>query len=391
MGLARLESSEVEKFRSLEDKIIKNFMDTITLNLGERSYPVYIGPYILSRVGECLSNYELSKKIAIVSNPAVWKFYGTKITKSLKSAGFSTVKIIIPDGERYKNLKTVEKIYTEMLKAGIDRGGCVVALGGGVIGDIAGFVSATYMRGIKYIQVPTTLLAQVDASIGGKTGVDHKLGKNLIGAFHQPLFVLSDIETLRTLPEREYKAGLAEVIKYGVIKDAELFEFMDKESKRVLDREEGALTYIVRRCSEIKAEVVERDEREETGIRSILNFGHTIGHAIESATKYRKYLHGEAVAMGMVVEAGISDNLTGFKFNFRIKNAISKYFNNEVIKGARITDIINCIQHDKKKIGDYIKLFVIRNIGDLEIQNIKVKEMKKFLLKEVKHNDKTLN
>lgn len=357
-------------------------MEKVNLNLGERSYPVFIGEELFSKMDVLLSNYELSKKIAIISNPTVWKFYGKQVVTSLRTAGFLPVKILIPDGEKYKNLNTVEKIYTQMLKAGIDRKGCVVAVGGGVIGDIAGFVAATYMRGIKLVQVPTTLLAQVDASIGGKTGVDHKLGKNLIGAFHQPLFVLSDIDTLRTLPEREFRAGLAEVIKYGIIMDAELFDFMEKEREKVLAREKDALIFIVKRCSEIKAEIVEKDEREETGLRSILNFGHTIGHAIEAATKYRRYLHGEAVAMGMVVEAKVSDRLTGVNNYQRISGLIYRYFN---IREHKISakSIINYIKHDKKTFQKWIKIFLIKNIGAVMIHEIEIKKLRKLIKLEV--------
>jgi 3-dehydroquinate synthase len=366
--------------RGYDFTVVKDIkMIKVDVNLGEKSYPIFIGTDILGKVGEFLNNYELSRKIAVISNPVVWKLYGAGVIKSLKSSGFSPVKIIIPDGEKYKNLKTVEKIYTEMLKAGIDRKGSVVALGGGVIGDIAGFVSATYMRGIKFVQVPTTLLAQVDASIGGKTGVDHKLGKNLIGAFHQPLFVLSDVSLLKTLPEREYRAGLAEVIKYGVIKDAQLFEFMEKEKERVLARDHEALFYIVKRCSEIKAEIVEKDEREETGLRSILNFGHTVGHAIEAATGYRKFLHGEAVAMGMVVETALSDYLTGKKFSSQISNLINSYHN---IKFSYVDrGILSFIRYDKKLYGDKVKFFKVESIGNIAIDTINIRDLKAIISK----------
>lgn len=371
-----------ESMRQVGNDLQENvtLMNTVKVNLGERSYQIYIEKEILNDVGRFLMNFELSRKIAVISNPIVWKFYGAKLTKGLKSSGFLPVKIIIPDGERYKNLRTVEKIYTEMLKAGIDRKGCVIALGGGVIGDIAGFVSATYMRGIKFVQVPTTLLAQVDASIGGKTGVDHKLGKNLIGAFHQPIFVLSDISTLKTLPEREYRTGLAEVIKYGIIRDAGLFEFMEKERERVFARDKSALTYIVTRSSEIKAEVVEKDEREETGLRSILNFGHTIGHAIEAATGYRKYLHGEAVAMGMLLEGELSDRIQNAYVCSRIKRVIDKYFDYLNLTKLNYKNISNHIIYDKKKTGDFIKAVLIKNIGNVEVRPVDIKVLKKFII-----------
>jgi len=369
MGLAWLKNYKVEE--------LENYMDTIRVNLGERAYPVYVGSNNLGSIGGLLSNFELSRRIAVISNPVVWKYYGAKVIKSLKSSGFTPVKIIIPDGENYKNLKTVEKIYTGMLKAGIDRKGAIIALGGGVVGDIAGFVAATYMRGINYVQVPTTLLAQVDASIGGKTGVDHKLGKNLIGAFWQPLFVLADIDTLKTLPEREYRAGLAEVIKYGVIRDAGLFEFLEGKRELVLLRDLASLEYIVKRCAEIKARIVEMDEREVTGIRSILNFGHTIGHAIESATGYKKFLHGEAVAIGMVVETGISDFMTRRNFKDRIKDLINSYF--KKFPEIEVRKISRYIGFDKKKSSNFIKVFIVNDIGSVEMEDRDINTFKKLI------------
>lgn len=388
MGMAayKIQKSEGGVVRRGDIKMnyyIRNtIMNTIRVNLGERSYPIYVGTNILNKTGEFLSNFELTRKIAVLSNPTIWRFYGKQIVGSLRTAGFLPVKILIPDGEKYKNLKTVEKIYTQMLKTGIDRKGCVVALGGGVIGDIAGFVAATYMRGIKFVQVPTTLLAQVDASIGGKTGIDHKLGKNLIGAFHQPLFVLSDILTLRTLPEREFRAGFAEVIKYGIIRDAELFNFMEKEKDRILARNCEALAFIVRRCSEIKAEVVSKDEREETGLRSILNFGHTVGHAIESATGYKKYLHGEAVAMGIVIETKMSDYLTGVNNYQKISELIYGYFNIKECK-ILVTNIFDYIKLDKKTFQEWIKVILIKNIGSVMIDKIEIKKLRKLIKLEV--------
>ncbi len=352
-------------------------MERVNINLGVRGYPVLIGEKLLSKTGALLNDYEISKKVAVISNPTVWKFYGKQVIKSLKDAGFSPVKIIIPDGERYKNLKTVEKIYTGMLKAGIDRKGCVIALGGGVVGDIAGFVSATYMRGVKYVQIPTTLLAQVDASIVGKTGGDHKLGKNLIGAFYQPLFVLSDISTLKTLPEREFRAGLAEIIKYGIIRDAELFDFLEKNASRILIRDREALEFIIRRSCEIKARIVEQDEREETGLRSILNFGHTIGHAIEAATKYRKYLHGEAVAMGMVAEAELSGVLgyaSGEEIE-KVRRIVGGYFERSLEDELLKKKLLTYIKLDKKKAGELIKIPLILSIGNVDVKKIDLKKL----------------
>jgi 3-dehydroquinate synthase len=252
-----------------------------------------------------MAKFGLSPSVAIVSNPLVEELYGGAVESSLRDAGFAPVKAIVPDGEEYKSLLWLEHIWGELLKARLDRGSAVVALGGGVIGDMAGFAASTYMRGIACIQVPTTLLAQVDSSVGGKTGVNHPLGKNMIGTFWQPSLVWVDVETLRSLPRRQLLAGLSEVIKYGVIWDGGLFEFLEKNRDAILGLDGPALEHIIRRSCEIKAEVVSRDERE-AGLRAILNYGHTIGHAVETATGYGPVLHGEAVSMGMYLEAELS-------------------------------------------------------------------------------------
>ncbi|HWP35805.1 MAG TPA: 3-dehydroquinate synthase [Thermodesulfobacteriota bacterium] len=281
----------------------------VEVPLGERGYPVLVGPGLLDRLGAWVRE-RLPKAVraAVITNPRVRRLYGRRVEASLAAAGIEPVALTVPDGERHKTLAAAGRLYDRLAAARLDRASPVVALGGGVVGDLAGFVAATWLRGVPLVQVPTTLLAQVDAAIGGKTGVNHRRGKNLIGAFHQPVLVVSDVETLRTLPEREYRAGLAEVIKYGLIRDAALFAFLEREVERVLAREPAAVTYLVRRSSEIKAEVVAADEREG-GLRAVLNFGHTLGHALEALTGYRKYLHGEAVAIGMVAAVRMSEGL----------------------------------------------------------------------------------
>ena len=260
-------------------------MKKIRVQLGERSYDIVLGNSILDGIGEELKAFHLSPKIAIVSNPTVFSLYGERVSDSIRNAGFDSFTVTIPDGEEHKNLATLQQIYNELLRYRLDRQSAVVALGGGVVGDIAGFAASTYMRGIPYIQVPTTLLAQVDSSVGGKTGVDHELGKNMIGAFWQPKLVWVDGDTLKTLPERQFRAGLAEVIKYGVIYDSELFAFLETNKDRIMNLDEEALIHIIKRSCEIKAGVVSQDERE-AGLRAILNYGHTIGHAIETVTGY---------------------------------------------------------------------------------------------------------
>jgi 3-dehydroquinate synthase len=275
---------------------------SITVELGERSYPIVIGSGLLGG-GFDLSAYVGGPDCLVVTNETVEPLYLEALAANF--AGKQLRAISLPDGEAYKTLETVEDILDTLIEGGASRDTTVVALGGGVVGDIAGFAAACYMRGVDFIQVPTTLLAQVDSSVGGKTGVNHASGKNLIGAFHQPRAVLIDTDTLRTLPDRELKAGLAEVIKYGAIVDADFFAWLEANIEALLARDTEALAAAIRRCCELKAQIVAEDERE-SGRRAILNFGHTFGHAIERCQGYGEWLHGEAVAAGMVMAAQLS-------------------------------------------------------------------------------------
>jgi 3-dehydroquinate synthase len=345
-------------------------METVRVELVERSYDIIIGNGLLDDVGARLKTYGPSPKAALVSNPTVFALYGERVTDSIKKAGFDLEHVIIPDGEEYKNIDTLKRIYDELLKHGLDRKSALIALGGGVVGDITGFAAATYMRGISYIQIPTTLLAQVDSSVGGKTGVDHKLGKNMIGAFWQPGLVLIDPVTLKTLPKKQLLAGLAEVIKYGVIYDSELFGFLEANRERIFNLDDKAITYIIRRSCEIKADVVSKDERE-SGLRAILNYGHTIGHAIETATGYTRYLHGEAVAIGMHLEAKLSQLLKGIDERqvFRIKALIDSYgLPSEIPKDINRDDIISSMQLDKKAVAGKLKFILPESIGAVKIR-----------------------
>jgi 3-dehydroquinate synthase len=278
--------------------------------LGSRSYPIKIGPSLLSRLGRECTGLKLGRHCAIISDSNVAPLFAEAARRSLAKGGFITEVLTVPAGETAKSLKTVHFCYDQLAAHRMERQSFIVALGGGVVGDLAGFVAATYLRGIAFVQVPTTLLAQVDSSVGGKVGVNLKAGKNLVGAFYQPRLVLCDLETLRTLPQREYRAGLAEVIKYGIIYDSELFERLERELPRLLRREQKTLTAVVARCCEIKAEVVGKDETE-SGRRAILNFGHTVGHALEAISRYGRYLHGEAISIGQVAVARISACLLG--------------------------------------------------------------------------------
>jgi 3-dehydroquinate synthase len=263
-----------------------------------------IGPYLQD---PAIVSPALGKKVLLVSNPQIWKHYGETVSASLKESGFDVAHCILPAGERYKTLRSIEKIFDAALAHRLERSSTMVALGGGVIGDMTGFAAASWLRGISVVQIPTTLLAMVDASIGGKTGVNHPKGKNLIGAFHQPRLVLIDPDTLNTLPAREFRAGMAEVIKYGVIWDAELFEQLEATTRtgRRQYYSDEFLTDILRRSCQAKVDVVSQDEKE-SGLRAILNYGHTIGHAIESLTHYRTFKHGEGVALGMIAVSEIA-------------------------------------------------------------------------------------
>jgi 3-dehydroquinate synthase len=280
----------------------------VPIAVGERAYEVHIGAGLLTRLGAQITAIGPTGPVVLVTNPVVQRLYGQTVASSLRSAGIEPLCIEIPDGERYKTMSTLETILDGALSCGADRSSIVVALGGGVVGDIAGFAAAVLFRGVRLFMVPTTLLAQVDSSVGGKSGINRKQGKNLVGAFHQPSGVLADTSTLATLPEREYRAGLAEVVKYGIILDAALFELLERAVPHLLARESELLCEVVERCVKIKAYVVERDEREQ-GLRRLLNFGHTVGHAVEKVTRYDRYLHGEAVAMGMVTAARLSERL----------------------------------------------------------------------------------
>ena len=282
-------------------------MRTLTVGLGSRSYPIHIGPGLLGQ-SALLAPHLQSGRVAVITNATVGPLYADAVERALEACGARHFRIEIPDGEAEKRWETLDRVFGSLLRAQADRRTVIVALGGGVVGDLAGFAAATYQRGVPFIQVPTTLLAQVDSSVGGKTGVNHPLGKNMIGAFHQPLAVIADTATLDTLPDRELAAGLAEVIKYGAIRDLAFFGWLETNIARLRDRDPDALAKAIGRSCEIKAEIVALDERE-AGPRALLNLGHTFGHAIETLEGYGAWLHGEAVAAGMVMAARLSARL----------------------------------------------------------------------------------
>ncbi len=285
-------------------------MRIVNVPLGDRSYEIKIRPGLLERVGFECARLELGKRFALISDANVAPLHSARVKVALEKAGFNGELIAVPAGETAKTLKTVQQCYDRLAASKLERKSFVVTLGGGVVGDLAGFVAATYLRGIPFVQIPTTLLAQVDSSVGGKVGVNLPAGKNLVGAFYQPKLVLCDLDTLNSLPVREYRSGLAEIIKYGIIYDAPLFGRLEREMEKLLARDITSLSAVIARCCQIKAEVVAEDETE-SGLRMILNFGHTIGHGLEAISRYGKYLHGEAIAIGQVGAAQISEEIAG--------------------------------------------------------------------------------
>jgi len=282
-------------------------MQTLKVELANRSYPIYIGRSLISNADLILPHLK-RKHVAIVTNTTVAPLYLETLSNALHSAGVKVIPIILPDGEAYKNSETLNLIYDALLQNRCERSTTLIALGGGVIGDLTGYAAATYLRGVPFIQIPTTLLSQVDSSVGGKTGINHPLGKNMIGAFYQPQLVLADIDTLQTLPAREFSAGMAEVIKYGLIRDAEFFDWLEVHIEQLMALDEQAITEAIYRSCKNKADVVARDEHE-TGERALLNLGHTFGHAIENAMGYGVWLHGEAVGAGAMMAADLSQRM----------------------------------------------------------------------------------
>ncbi|MFH7027881.1 MAG: 3-dehydroquinate synthase [Heteroscytonema crispum UTEX LB 1556] len=339
----------------------------INVNLPQQSYEIAIAPSSLEQIGSSMSGLNLGKKVLLVSNPTIFKHYGEKAIASLKASGFEVASCMLPPGERYKNLNSIQKLYDAALQNRLERSSTMVALGGGVIGDMTGFAAATWLRGINVVQVPTTLLAMVDSSIGGKTGVNHPQGKNLIGAFHQPRLVLIDPEVLKTLPVGEFRAGMAEVIKYGVIWDAEFFAEM--EASKRLDQmryiKSELIDSILTRSCQAKADVVGKDEKE-AGLRAILNYGHTIGHAVESLTGYRLLKHGEAVAIGMVAAGQIAVELGMWtKEEAERQDALIKKAGlpTQLPNGVDIEAIIEALVLDKKVKAGKVRFVLPTQIG----------------------------
>jgi 3-dehydroquinate synthase len=356
-------------------------MRTVHIDLAERSYDILIGRQLLERTGEFLKERVKVGKAIIVTHPNINQLYGEQVKASLRQSGFQVECIEILEGEGSKSLEESGRLFDRLVEFNCDRQSVLVALGGGVIGDLTGFVAATFMRGIPFIQIPTTLLSQVDSSVGGKTAVNHPRGKNLIGAFYQPRLVVIDVDTLRSLQKDEFRAGMAEVIKYGVIADKELFEYIDRHAEAILALDVASLEHIIETSCAIKARVVEKDERESK-YRMILNFGHTIGHALEALTGYSGLKHGEAVAIGMVYAARISRE-TGRCSSAvceRIGGLVDKLGLPSRLPDLRTREIIDAMYLDKKAENKNIRFILVKDIGSIEIaESVSEPVLKKVL------------
>jgi shikimate kinase / 3-dehydroquinate synthase len=342
----------------------------LQVDLGERSYPIIIGTSLLSDPA-CIKTYITGQRVAVVTNTTVGPLYLSQVTESLSAAGKDVIPVLLPDGEEYKDWGNLMKIFDVLLQEKSDRKITLLALGGGVIGDMTGFAAASYMRGVPFVQMPTTLLAQVDSSVGGKTGINHPLGKNMIGAFYQPQAVIADIAVLDTLPANELSAGLAEVIKHGAIIDTQFFDWIEANIEKLVAKDKQALAYAIQRSCEIKADVVRQDEKEG-GLRAILNFGHTFGHAIEAGLGFGTWLHGEAVGCGMVMAADLSCRLGMMDKHSKERIAALVEAAGLPVKAPDlgIERWLELMQVDKKNEGGQIKFILLQPLGKAIITNV---------------------
>jgi 3-dehydroquinate synthase len=343
-------------------------MIEIPVSLGPRSYRILVGSGILAKAAAELTSLKVGRKVALVTDPAILSLHGEAVTGSLRSAGFDVTTVLLPEGERAKTLEVAASTWDRFLEAGLDRSSTVLALGGGAVGDLAGFTAATYMRGVNFVQVPTTLLAQVDASIGGKTAIDHARAKNMIGAFYQPRLVLADTNTLLTLPEREFRSGMAEVIKHGIVLEAAYFDQVERAAAALRARETAALEQIVAGSCRLKASVVERDE-QEAELRHVLNYGHTIGHAIEAVTGYQRFAHGEAVSLGIAAEAGIAERLGLAKSGVRERQTNALEALGLPVRGAGLAPerVVEAMSRDKKSKDGRVPFVLAPEIGTFRL------------------------
>ncbi len=363
-------------------------MPTVHVNLDKRNYPIVVGNEILKDIGDSLQNFEAISKIAIVINPLVASFHLKSVKESLLNKGFKVSVIIVPDGEKFKDYRQLLNIHRKLVQEKLDRRSLIIALGGGVIGDISGFAAATFMRGIRYVQIPTSLLAQVDSSIGGKTGINFLKIKNLIGSFYQPKLVYTDVSLLRTLSQEELHNGLAEVIKYGVIKDAGFFQYLEKNIEKILDLDLSCLEKVVFQCAEIKAKIVQEDEKEK-GIRTILNYGHTLGHCFETVSKF-SYKHGQAVSLGMVYAGKIAQKigLLNREDAKKIERLLQKaHLPVSPLKKFNPQEILAILEMDKKRSAGKQKFVLPKKIGQVIIKDdIPIELLKEVLLNAKENN-----
>ena len=354
-------------------------LHTVQVDLGPRSYPVYVGYGLLGDLGKLFGRHVTGRKVAVVSDENVAGLYMEEVLASLAEAGYEPVPVVVPPGESSKSLQVADIIYGRLVEAHLDRGSTVASLGGGMVGDLAGFVAATFMRGVSFVQIPTSLLAFVDASVGGKVAVNHRLGKNLIGAFHQPRFVAIDVSVLATLPGRELGAGLVEAVKHGVIRDEGLFGFLEENLEELASGRASPELWaeLVAWNVRIKADVVCRDEREESGLRMILNYGHTLGHALEAATGYSRFLHGEAVALGMVAAGAIAERkgLLPPEERARQDELLSK-FSLPGLEGVSDGEVLERMRSDKKVREGRVRFVLARHIGEVEVRDVEEDEVK---------------
>jgi 3-dehydroquinate synthase len=366
-------------------------MKKVKIDLADRSYDILIGRGLLERTGEFLKERVKASRVIVITHPGINRLYGERVIAGLRQNGFNPERIEIPEGEGSKTLDEAGRLYDRLVELNCDRHSVLAALGGGVIGDLTGFVAATFMRGVPFIQIPTTLLAQVDSSVGGKTAVNHPRGKNLIGAFYQPRLVVVDVDTLQTLPQDEFRAGMAEVIKYGVIADRDLFEFIDENAKAILGLDLAALEHIIETSCAIKARVVEKDERESQ-YRMILNFGHTIGHALEALTAYSGLKHGEAVAIGMVYAARLSQEIgkCSDDASRRIRALVEKVGLPCRLPKLKVGEIIEAMYLDKKAENKNIRFILVKDIGFVEIADGVSESVLQKILQDNQHREGAL-
>ena len=364
-------------------------MKSVTVRTEGAEYDIKVGHGVLASVGSACQSLDLGARVALVTDERVATHYLQPVAESLSKAGFDVLEVVYPGGEGHKNLSGAEGIFAQLIEAGLDRSAWVLALGGGIVGDMAGFVAASYLRGVPYVQVPTTIVAQVDSSIGGKTGVNHALGKNLIGAFHQPKLVFVDTDTLRSLPRGELVAGMAEVVKHGIIRDAELFSFLEEHIEEITDMSVGAdaLDWLIAQNAGIKAAVVSADEKEG-GLRAILNYGHTIGHAIEAATNYTRYRHGEAVILGALAVSEIAAQHGVLPADVRTRHdALWKRLGvPQGLASVEAEAILQRTRADKKRVGNTVRYILAEDIGRVDIYSDVSDEMALSAIHHVQQN-----